>query len=74
MNLFAYGELRRAEVLRELFGCLPPAEPAVVRDHVRRPDPESGYFTAWPAMGATVVGLLTNFLVARSRIRVEEEA
>ena len=56
--LFVYGELRRAEVLRRLVGRLPPAEPALVQDHVRRPDPVSGYYRVVPAPGACVVGLL----------------
>lgn len=57
-NLFVYGELRRAEVLRRLLGRLPDAEPAVVIDHHRRRDPQTGYFRVTPAAEARVAGLL----------------
>jgi gamma-glutamylcyclotransferase (GGCT)/AIG2-like uncharacterized protein YtfP len=70
-NLFVYGELRRAEVLRELLGRLPAAEPAVVADHVRRPDLDTGYFGARPAAGARLAGLLLRGLDDHGLARID---
>jgi hypothetical protein len=58
MNLFVYGELCRAEVLRSLLDRLPDAEPAVLDGYSRRPNPATGYFEITVAPDARVAGLL----------------
>lgn len=48
------------------------AEPALVRDHARRPDPETGYFIVRPAPGARVAGLLLRGLDDEALARIDE--
>ena len=72
VNLFVYGELRRAEVLRAVIGRLPEAEPAILEHHARRPNPETGYFEVRSAPGARVAGLLLRHLAEADLRRVDE--
>lgn len=72
LNLFVYGELRRAEVVRRLLERLPDAEPALLMNHRRHRDEASGYFCAVPVEGARVVGLLLSGLDARELERIDE--
>ena len=71
-DLFVYGELRRAEVLRAVIGRLPQAEPAILEHHARRPNPKTGYLEVRPAPDARVAGLLLRHLAADELRRIDE--
>ena len=58
MNLFVYGELCHAAVLRAQLGRIPAAVPAILEGYVRRRDPDHGFYVAEAADRGKIIGLL----------------
>ncbi len=72
MNLFAYGELCRAEIVVGLLGRMPVCALALLPDHVRELDPATGYYRARSAAGHQIIGLLFGELSGVEMQRLDE--
>ncbi|MFW6198623.1 MAG: gamma-glutamylcyclotransferase family protein, partial [Acidobacteriota bacterium] len=60
--LFVYGELCRAEVLLRVLGRIPVAAPALLLEHRRRRNPDTGYYEVYRSPDGYVAGLLLSGL------------
>lgn len=72
MRLFVYGELCRAAVLRQNLERLPVAALAMLPEHARRRNLDSGYFEVQPTPGAQVAGMLLQDLSATELLALDE--
>lgn len=70
--LFVYGELCRAEVLLDVLGRIPPAVPALLLDHRRRRNPDTGYYEAYPSVDGYVAGLLLQEITDGELTRLDD--
>lgn len=71
-DLFAYGGLTRPEVMERLLGRLPPYRPAVLYNHRRVLDEETGFFRVVPSQGSKVDGLLYEGLSEAELAKLDE--
>lgn len=71
MKLFAYGELCKAKVLRQVLGRVPAALPALLSGYRRR-KARHGFFMLEPADDTRVAGLLLCGLEPRDMERLDE--
>lgn len=66
MNLFVYGALTNARLVRDLTGRDFPMTPAVLQGFAKVFNGATGYFVARPAEGGTVSGKLIRGLTAEA--------